>query len=137
MENTRSNLLKEEFDLHVEQITDTHKGFVDNTTKVAGFLLLALGWIVTSSTAREYLVATPDMAIIAAIAVAAAYMLSVGASWIGYRVSNNAIRRLNDLSYLPRSAYEGRILDPITFVVCLAGNGVLSALLMIALLTAT
>ena len=38
MKNTPPHASKEEFDLHVEHITETHKAFIDNNTKVAGFL---------------------------------------------------------------------------------------------------
>lgn len=137
MINTPPNTLKEEFDLHVEHITETHKAFIDSNTKVAGFLLLAMGWFATSSSARNFFLSTPNVKIIAAIAVASAYLLSVGASWVAYHVSSKAVTRLNELSYLPPSAYEGRILGPITFVFCVAGNGVLAALLMTALLIVT
>lgn len=126
---------KEEFALQVEYITETHKAFIENTAKVAGFLLLALGWYATSNEARAFLAYTRSIAVISAIAVAAAYLLSVGASWIAYQSSTKAVRRLNELSYLPQSSYEGRILGRTTFIVCVAGNGVLSALLMKSLLT--
>jgi len=127
---------KEEFDLHVAHLTDTHKAFIDNTAKVSGFLLLALGWFATSEGARNYLTSTPTIAALAATAVAAAYLLSVVASWVAYRVSVKGMRRLNELAHLPRSAYEARVLGPVTFVACVVGNGVLAGLLVIALLTA-
>ena len=128
------NKVRLEFDLHVEHLTSTHEAFINNTGKVAGFLLLALGWYVTSDSARVFLLSTPLMATLAAIAVASAYALSVGASWVAFRVSSNALGRLRELDYIPSSAYEGRALGPITFAVCMGGNGVLAALLIAALL---
>lgn len=123
-----------EFNLHVTHLTSTHEAFITNTGKVAGFLLLALGWYATSEGARNFFASAPIMAFMAALAVASAYCLSVGASWVAYRVSANAIRRLQELDYLPPSAYEGRVLGPITFAVCVGGNGVLALLLIAALL---
>jgi hypothetical protein len=128
---------RQEFDLHVAHLTETHKAFIENTAKVAGFLLLALGWFATSKDARAFLASTPSVTAFASMAVTAAYVLSVAASWVAYRVSAKAFRRLNELAYLPQSAYEGRLLGPVTFAVCVAGNGVLAALLVAALLTAT
>ena len=127
---------RHEFDLHVAHLTETHKAFIENTGKVAGFLLLALGWFATSKDARAFLASSPGVTALAALAVTAAYLLSVGASWVAYRMSVKAFRRLNELACLPRSAYEARMLGPTTFAVCLAGNGVLAALLVAALLSA-
>lgn len=126
--------LRQEFDLHVAHLTDTHKAFIENTSKVAGFLLLALGWFATSKDARTFLASTPNCTALAALAVTAAYLLWVGASWITYRVSLKTFRRLQELAYLPQSAYEARALGPVTFGACIAGNGVLTALLVNALL---
>jgi hypothetical protein len=55
MPETDSTLQKLEFDLHVGHITETHKALIDNAAKVAGFQLLALGWLATSESARGYL----------------------------------------------------------------------------------
>ena len=126
---------KEEFDLQVAHLTETHKAFIENTAKVAGFLLLALGWFATSEGARNFLVSTPRIKALAATAVAAAYLLSVVASWVAYDVSVKGLRRLDELAHLPRSAYEARVLGPVTFVACVVGNGVLAGLLVLALLT--
>jgi hypothetical protein len=127
---------QEEFALLVEHVTATHKSFIDSTAKVTGFLLLALGWFATSDAARQFLSSNLDISVLAAISVAAAYLLSVVASWVAYRVSCDATRRLKELSYLPETAYQGRVLGTTTFLVCVAGNGVLALLLMYALLTA-
>ena len=59
---------------------------------------------------------------------------SVGA-WLEALGADATLRRLNELAYLPKSAYEARVLGPITFGVCVAGNGVLAALLVAALVT--
>jgi len=135
MKESSNQAAKEEFNLHIEHITATHSEFIGNTAKVASFLLLALGWFVTSSDVRVFLASSYSISIIAATAVAAAYLLSVAASWVAYQVSNNIALRLRELAYLPPSAYEERMLSKTTFVSCVAGNGVISALLIIALLT--
>ena len=137
MTDTSSHAAKEEFELHVAHITEVHKSFIDSTAKVAGFLLLALGWYVTSNDARAFFATNQSVTMIAATAVVSAYLLSVRASWVGYQVSGKAFRRLNELQYLPLSAYEGRVLRTTTFAACIAGNGVLSVLLIIALLSNT
>jgi hypothetical protein len=136
MSDTSSSETKHEFDLHVTHLIETHKAFIDNSGKVAGFLLLALGWFVTSKDARAFLGSNPNVATLAASAVTTAYLLSVGASWVAYRVSTKTLRRLNQLAYLPPPAYEARVLGLATFVVCAFGNGVLAALLATALLIA-
>ena len=136
MTDLQSLQAKQEFDLHVAHLTETHKAFVENTGKVAGFLLLALGWFATSEGARAFLRSSPSVTALVAIAVAAAYILAVTASWVAYRTTAKTYSRLKELAYLPQSAYEGRLLGPVTFGVCIAGNGVLSALLIAALLIA-
>ena len=136
MSQAATDKAKEEFDLLVQHVTDTHKSFVDNTAKVAGFLLLAIGWLATASDARTFLSGNKGFACIAAIAVAAAYFLSVWASKIAYNASRRAIGRLGELSYLPPSAYRDRALNQSTFAVCVVGNGVLAAVLVVGLLIA-
>ena len=135
MPDTSLQESRQEFDLHVAHLTETHKAFIENTGKVAGFLLLALGWFATSDGARTFLASTPQVTALAALAVTVAYLLSVGASWVAFRVSVKAFRRLNEIAYLPQSAYADRVLGPITFGVCIAGNGVLAVLLVAALIT--
>ncbi|WP_421870413.1 hypothetical protein [Motiliproteus sp.] len=134
MTETAESKVRLEFDLHISHLTSTHVAFINDTSKVAGFLLLALGWYATSGDARDFLAVTPMMTNLAAVAIASAYLLSVCASWVAYRVSANAIRRLRELDYLPPSAYEGRVLGPITFAACVGGNGILAGLLIAALL---
>ena len=128
------NPSKEEFYLHVAHLTDVSKAFVENAAKVAGFLLLALGWYATSKDARAFLASEPGITALAATAAGVAYVLSVVAQWIAYRVSGNSFRRLQAIAYLPESAYKTRRLSLTTLWVCAAGNGVLAALLIAAIL---
>ncbi len=135
MTTSESLPVKEEFDLHVAHTTDMHKSFIESSLRVAGFLLLALGWFATSNDAREFLASARSVTVLAALAVAFAYLLSVGASWVAYKFSCKAAQRLTELAYLPQSAYEGRILGTSTFFICIFGNGVLAVLLIVALLS--
>ena len=124
---------KLEFELHLSHITEMHKAFFDNMSKVSGFLLLALGWFATSKDARAYLASEPTLSTLAAIGVLAAYLLSVAAAVVAYRASRLALQRLNELNFLPASAYVNRALLAPTFLVCTLGNGVLAGLLVIAI----
>jgi hypothetical protein len=124
---------KEEFDLLVQHVTDIQKSFVENTAKVAGFLLLAMGWLATAKEARTFLSNNEIFAVIAAITVAVTYVLSVWASAIAYSASAKAIKRLSELSWLDSPAYENRALDKNTFYVCVIGNGALASVLAVGL----
>ena len=90
---------KLEFELHLSHITEMHKAFFDNMSKVSGFLLLALGWFATSKDARAYLASEPTLSTLAAIGVLAAYLLSVAAAVVAYRASRLALQRLNELNF--------------------------------------
>ena len=136
MTDTTNGDAKQEFELHVAYLTETQKSFVENTSKVAGFLLLALGWFATSKDARAYIGSAHQIAYFSAMAVAAAYLLSAGASWVVYRASAKTYQKLVGLAYLHETAYEARKLGLSTFVICVVGTGVLSGLLVFALLTA-
>ena len=124
-----------EFDLHLSHITETHRALLENSGKVAAFLLLALGWLATSESARSYLATTPRLAAIGALAVFAGWLFSAIASWVGYRASNAALSRLRELDFLSPPAYESRRIGPATLCACIFGNAALAGLLMAALLT--
>ena len=72
---------KQEFDLHMAALTDTQKLLLDNTAKVAGFLLLALGWLATSEDARNYLTDNPRVAIVFVAAILIAYVMAAALNW--------------------------------------------------------
>lgn len=130
MNDDPAGRLKQEFDLHIGFLTETNKAFVDNTGKVAGFLLLALGWLATSEDAREYLASTPQIAKLAALAVAVTFLLYTAASLGAYRRSRDSYVRLVDLAYLPESAFKARKLGLATSAVCVVGTAVLACLLV-------
>jgi hypothetical protein len=119
----------QESDIHITYLSETHKAFIENSAKVTGFLLLAIGWYATSTEARSFLATTSGLAVLSAIAVLSAYALSVAASWVAYSGSAMTYRRLQQLAYLPEEAYKERRLGLLTFAVCAAGNGVLACLL--------
>lgn len=84
MNDTTTRDPKQECDIHIAYLSETHKAFIEYSAKVTGFLLLAIGWYATSNEARSFLATTSGLAVLSAIAVLSAYALSVAASWVAY-----------------------------------------------------
>ena len=97
-------LKKIEFGLHHARLTDTHRALLDNSGKVAGCVLRALGWLATSESARTLLTPTPSVATVGALAVFIAWAPSAIASRAGDRACNAAMARVHELQFMPGAA---------------------------------
>lgn len=129
-----TDLLKQEFDLHIDFLKENNKAIVDRTSKLAGFLLLGLGWLVTSDDARDYLHAKPELIWFVVFAAAFGFLLSVVAAWLVYRASKESYYRLVELSYISELAFKNLRLSLATFLVCVIGIGILFCLVVLFLL---
>lgn len=134
MSASRTGDPKIEFDLQHNTLCEVQRALLDNTAKVAGFLLLAIGWIATSETARKFLAADPPSRRATVAAVIAVFLLAALASVKAFKVSNVTYRRLVELNYVPVHCYAGRRVDTAVLVVYVIGNAALAALLVVVLL---
>jgi hypothetical protein len=134
MNDRSADTARQEFDLHIAVLTDTQKALVEATAKVAGFLLLALGWLATSEQARTYLARDKPAAIVFALAMVVAYLISAFLTWLAYRACAKTYSHLQSLAHLPERAYEVRKPWLLMSAGYMLGTGVLALALVIVLL---
>lgn len=76
---------KEQFDLLYDSLANLHAGFVESAFKVTGFLLVVVGWIVTSTSARSAIGSSMPLVVLSTTALVLASCLYLLSS---YRVMN-------------------------------------------------
>ena len=120
---------KESFELLYEMLKAYYTGFLDSAFKVAGFYLLAIGWVITSHDARDAL-RTDD---------AARQMALIGATlgWLLYAVisvrvlglSHQTFRLLTKVAYMDIHYVENHRIKRLTWLLFVGGILSLSWLL--------
>jgi hypothetical protein len=132
---TETDHEQRQFDVLFSTLRELQMGLLDSTAKVAGFLLLATGWLVTSERART-LMHDQSARYLAATALAGAFVLYGCASVKAFLISQKTLSLLKRLKFMPATHYESRAVDPLTllifvvsnfFLVCLAAGLVLRA----------
>ena len=125
---------KEKFDMIYTSMTHLSKEYVDDVMKTIAFLLLAIGWIVTSDRSRAFL-STENVnltALIAIVFIALTHvLLSIGA----FRTSQVKMRLLEDLDYVSREYYAGDRVTGLLLIANLALHLALFATLFALILT--
>jgi hypothetical protein len=97
---------KERFDVLFGSYARIHERFVETAYKVTGMLLVVLGWLLSSQTARTLL--HEDVAIrVICVAVILIAALSILAAFYRLNVLSRSIRKgLDDLSYHDQRYYD-------------------------------
>jgi hypothetical protein len=98
---------KDKFDILHKSLMQYYVGIIDFEFKHATFLVLGLGWLITSESAREFikghfLVRTFSLLTILTLTV-------LHGLWISkyYGKSRNTFRLMTELSFVPKSYYDG------------------------------
>ena len=130
------NETKHKFDLLYGSLCEIQKSLLDSTAKVAGFLLLATGWIATSTAARKFLEEDELSRYFAVAALGGAFLFYALAAIKAHQASTRMVELLVELDWLPQEYYVLRKVDVTTLVLFVAGNLFL-ALLVAALILST
>jgi hypothetical protein len=122
-----TDLKSVQFGVLYDSLSGYHQGFIDSAFRVTGFLLLVLGWLLTSKEAREYLGRdeTARRLVSAGLTMAAAIYAFI--SYRVYLLSQQVFARLHLLAYVPGSTYEDHLLHPVTLVAFISANLLLTA----------
>lgn len=98
--------IEDQFALLYERLQFFHSSGLDSVFKVAGFLLLVTGWVLTSDNVRELLSRDPLVrwAAVATLIFAAATF--TGITLRAVRQSEKIFRQLKDLGYMPTEHFE-------------------------------
>lgn len=124
---------KQEFDLEYASLCEIQRAVLDGAAKLAGFFLLAVGWIATAESARTLLRNDSVVRQVATLVVAGVLALALAALWFSYRNSRETCDRLVALDYLPRHRFESRVITRLAIAIYMAGNALLAALVLVVL----
>ena len=125
---------KAEFEVLFQALCEIQRSLLENTTKVAGFFLLAVGWLATSESARSYLRHDSIIRYSAVGAVMLVILTFCAVSWMARRASKRIETQLNLLEYVSALSIEYRAVT-IQVLVCYAlANICLAALVVLTVL---
>ena len=128
--------LKDKHEYLVAVLKDTYSGLIDFAFKHGALLAIAMGWLVTSESAREFLEQSP----VSRFSLCAAVLLLTyfHYRWVGvfYRRSVNAHAKLVALEYMPSCFLDLRLIRKPTYVTFVAVHTAMSLLICILALAA-
>ena len=123
------DLRKAAFGLLYDSLKGYQSGFVDGGLKVTGFLLIVLGWLLTSKEARDYLARDVIGRTIAATSLIAASVMYASIAYRVYLRSQNVFAQLRRLNYLPVETYQDHVIQPFAVVMFILSNFGLSCVI--------
>jgi hypothetical protein len=123
------DLRKAAFALLYDSLKGYQSGFVDGGLKVTGFLLIVLGWLLTSKEARDYLARDMIGRTIAVISLITASLMYASITYRVYLRSNTVFAQLARLNYLPVETYQDHVIQPFAVVIFILSNFGLSCVL--------
>lgn len=118
--------VKAHFDVLFESLKDYHQGFLDSAFKATGFLILVLGWLLTSKEARAYLAGSARARRLGAIALGLGFAVYAVVTWRVFLLSRAVFHDLVGLDYLPQSAYAGYRIQDVTLLIFVVQNALLT-----------
>jgi hypothetical protein len=128
MAEATSNLAtsKEQFDLLYANLKYYRDSAIDSVFKVAGFLIVVGGWLVTSKDARAFLASNFTVrltAVVVIVVIAAVYTL------ITIRVMRHSqltFDRLKELAYMPTEHFQEVLIRPSIMIPFVLANAIIS-----------
>lgn len=118
--------IKAHFDVLYQSLKDYQSGFFDGAFTTSGFLVLVIGWVLTSKEARAYLGANVRARRLCALALLTGLAIYAGVSWRVFVLSQITYAGLVTLDYLPVVTYAAHRIDGLTVAVLLAQNALLT-----------
>jgi TRAP-type C4-dicarboxylate transport system permease small subunit len=126
--------MKEQFDLLYANLKYYRDSSIDSVFKVAGFLIIVGGWLLTSRDARAFLASN---SLIRFTAVAVILVIAVVYTLIAVRIlrdSQRAFDRLRQLSYMPTELFQELLIRPTTILPFVLANIMISLALCVFIL---
>ncbi len=121
----------EKFGLLREFLKDLQQEYLANMMKILAFLILAIGWFVTSDKSREFFRRTQIARISSLIAVVLLGAVHIHASIVAYLLSQKQIALLEGLDYVAPEYYESYQVTPALLAADVIQNGVLFLVLIV------
>jgi len=134
MTNSLKRDVKAEFDVLFPAFCEIQRSLLENTTKVAGFFLLAVGWLATSESARSYLRSDSLVRNSAIGAVILITLTFCAVSWMALSGSKRIEKEINDLGYISRLSISHRRVTIAVLLCYTLANVCLATLVVLTLL---
>jgi hypothetical protein len=112
-----------------------HDGFIDGSFQATGFVLLVLGWLLTSKEARAYLGRSVRARRLAATGLGLGAVLYASITRRAFALSESVFEQLVALNYVPVSAYADQRISGAAVLVFVAQNVVLTTMTCYLILT--
>ncbi|HEX4964517.1 MAG TPA: hypothetical protein VF173_27120 [Thermoanaerobaculia bacterium] len=129
---------KEQFDLLYERLKFYHDSAIDAVFKVTASLLLVMGWVTTSETARRIFAADQSIRWCAIVAILLFDVQFVAAAFRSTERSQNVARQLDSLAYMPRVYYRDLVLrSSLTLAFALMNSAFCAAAIVVLLRSVT
>jgi hypothetical protein len=125
---------KQEFEVLYSTLCEIQKSLLDSTTKVAGFFLLAAGWLATSDSARLFIRSDSLIRNTSIMAVLGVTVLSTYVSWTAYSASGRIAKQIDELQYVSAQSVAHRRVSLPALTSYIAANIFLAVLVVVALL---
>ena len=125
--------VKAEFEILYSALTEIQRSLLDSTTKVAGFFLLAAGWLATSDSTRAFLRSDPLIRHTTILAVFGVTVLFAYLSWTAYAASERIAKQIDELHYMHMRAVRHRQVKLTALISYVGANIFLSTLVVVAL----
>jgi hypothetical protein len=111
-----------QFDVLYSTLGELQKGLLSSTTQVAGFLLLAIGWLATSANTFPLLHSRPTVRYMAAAALCGAFVLYAYGACMVYTRSQKTFKMLIQVDLMPVDFYESNVLNLRELFIFIAGT---------------
>jgi hypothetical protein len=118
--------LKTHFDVLFGTLRDYQVGFFSGAFTATGFLILVIGWLLTSKEARVYLGRSGRARLVGTAVLGLGFVVYAVVSWRVFALSQSVFDGLVGLNYLPLTAYADRRIETTTLFIFVAQNALLT-----------
>ncbi len=125
----------EEFSLLYESLKETTGDYNEDVMKTLAFLIITLGWFITSDRSRQFFKKNKMVRVSSIIAVIVICAIHIRASVLSYLTAKQLGSLIGDLNYVAYGHYISHEITPLLLTANLIQNVVLFGVLVVILVT--
>ena len=122
---------KDKFELAYKSLKDKHDGYIQEVMKTTAFILLAIGWILTSDKSRVFIGGNVSAYYSLLFAILIMALIYTYAQYGSFYFTNERIKLLNELNYVDATYYDQYRIKVLQFIENIMQNLVLLTVLFI------